>query len=51
MKTFGCEARGSASKLNVFSFMYIQEMARSLLEELKAKHGGSEVDEIIAAIS
>lgn len=29
--------------------MYIQKMSRSLLEELKFKHGENEVDEIIAA--
>lgn len=28
--------------------MYVQKMSRSLLEELKSKHGESEVDEIIA---
>ena len=30
------------------SLMYIQKMSRSFLEELKFKHGESEVDEIIA---
>lgn len=30
------------------SLMYIQKMSRSLLEELKFKHGENEVDEIIA---
>jgi hypothetical protein len=48
-RTFGCEARESTSKSRVHQLMFIPKTAGRPLEALKAKHGKSGSDEIIAA--